>query len=76
MPLSRILTEEQVGFAIGYTAAFVVDNFVKVSALKYGYKTIKRGYKTVTWIADKTKISRPAGEILFERVVDGVWNAY
>lgn len=64
-----IFTEEQVGFAIGYTAAFVVDSFVKGSALKYGYQT-------VSWVASKTKISRPTGQVLFERVVDGVWNAY
>ena len=69
MPLKKLLTEEQVGFAIGYTAAFIVDNFVKVSAVKYGYKTI-------SWVASKTRISPPTGQVLFERVVDGVWNAY
>jgi hypothetical protein len=69
MALKRFFTEEQIGFAIGYTAAFVVDNFVKVSAVKYGYKT-------VSWVASKTKISSPTGQVLFERVVDGVWNAY
>lgn len=41
--------QEQIGFGVGYTAAFVVDKFVKVSAIKYGYKT-------VSWIATKTKI--------------------
>ena len=40
MPFKKFLTEEQVGFAIGYTSAFVVDNFAKVSAVRYGYKTI------------------------------------
>ena len=70
MALKRFFTEEQIGFTIGYTAAFVVDNFVKVSAIKYGYKT-------VSWIANKTKNPSPlTGQILFERVVDGVWNAY
>ena len=69
MPVNRFFTEEQIGFAIGYTAAFVVDNFVKVTAVRYGYKT-------VTWVASKTKISPPTGQVLFERVVDGVWNAY
>ena len=34
MVFRKFLTEEQVGFAIGYTAAFMVDNFVKVSAVK------------------------------------------
>ena len=74
MPFKRFLagnfiTEEQVGFAVGYTAACVVDNFVKVSAIKYGYKT-------VNWVAQRTKISRPPAQILFERIVDGVWEAY
>ena len=69
MALKTFFTEEQIGFAIGYTAAFVVDNFAKVSAVKYGYKT-------VSWVASKTKISSPTGQVLFERVVDGVWNAY
>lgn len=69
MAWKKILTEEQVGFAIGYTAAFVVDNFVKVSAVKYGYKA-------VGWIASKTRISPPTGQVLFERVVDGVADAY
>ena len=69
MPLNRFLTEEQVGFAIGYTAAFVVDNFVKISAIKYGYKT-------VSWVASKTKIAQPPGQVLFERAVDGIWDAY
>lgn len=69
MPFKKLLTEEQIGFAIGYSAAFIVDNFVKVSAIQYGYKT-------VSWIALKTKIPRPTGQVLFERVVDGVSNAY
>ena len=67
--MPRFITEEQLGFAVGYTAAFVVDNFFKVSALKYSYKA-------VSWVASKTKISPPTGQVLFERVVDGVWNAY
>ena len=50
MPLKKLLTEEQVGFAIGYTAAFVVDNFVKVKAVRYGYKTI-------SWVANKTNFT-------------------
>ena len=69
MPLKNLLTEEKIGFAICYTAAFVVDNFVKVSAVQYGYKTI-------SWVASKTRISPPTGQVLFERVIDGVWNAY
>ena len=69
MPLKNLLTEEQVGFAIGYTAAFVVDNFFKVNAIRYSYRTIN-------WVASKTRISPPTGQVLFERVVDGVWNAY
>ena len=69
MPFKKFLTEEQVGFAIGYTAAFVVDNFVKVNAVRYSYRTIN-------WVAKKTKISPLTGQVLFERVVDGVWNAY
>ena len=69
MPLKKLVTEEQVGFAIGYTAAFVVDNFVKVGVLRYSYRKIN-------WVASKTKISPPRGEVLFERIVDGVWRAY
>ena len=69
MPFKKFLTEEQIGFAVGYSAAFVVDTFVKTSAVKYGYKTL-------SWIAHKTRISTPTGQVLFERVVDGVWNAY
>ena len=76
MALKKLLTQQQVGFAVGYTAAFVVDNFVRVSALQYSYKTVRRGYKTISWVASKTRISAPTGQILFERVVDGVWNAY
>lgn len=48
MVFKKVFTEEQIGYALGYTAAFVVDNFIKVSAVKYGYKT-------VSWIANKTK---------------------
>lgn len=62
-------TQEQIGFAIGYTAAFVVDNFVKVSAIKYGYKT-------VNWIATKTKIDKLPSQVLFERAIDAVTEAY
>ena len=69
MPLRRFFREEQVGFIIGWTAAFVVDNVVKVGAMKYAYRT-------VSWIASKTKISPLTAEVLFERVVDGVWTAY
>ena len=69
MILKKLFTEEQVEFAIGYTAAFVVDKFAKVSAVKYDYKTI-------SWVATKTRISPPTGQILFERVVDGVSKAY
>ena len=69
MPFKKLLTEEQIGFTIGYSATFVVDNFVKVSAVRYGYKTI-------SWVARKTRISPPTGQVLFERVIDGVWNAY
>ena len=69
MPFKKLFTEEQVGFAIGYTAAFVVDNFVKVNAIRYSYRTI-------SWVATKTRISSPPAQVLFERVVDGVWNAY
>ena len=64
-----LFTEEQVGFAIGYTSAFVVDKFVKVRVVQYSYKAI-------SWVASKTKISAPTGQILFEPAVDGVWNAY
>ena len=69
MPFNKFLTEEQVGFAIGYTAAFMVDNFVKVSAVRYSYGAL-------SWVARKTRISPPTGQVLFERVVDGVSNAY
>ena len=54
---------------IGCTATFVVDNFVKVSA-------VKCSYRTVSWVAGKTKIVRPSVQVLFERIVDGVWQAY
>ena len=63
------ITEKKVGFAIGYTAAFFVDNFVKFSAVKFGYKKI-------SWIASKTKITRPTSQLLFERAVDGIRDAY
>jgi hypothetical protein len=63
------LTEEQVGFAIGYIAAFVVDKFVKVSAIRYIYKVIK-------YIAVRTKIPTPSPEVLFERAVDSILEAY
>jgi hypothetical protein len=33
MVFRKFLMKEQVGFVIGYTDAFVIDNFVKVSAL-------------------------------------------
>ena len=65
LSFKKLLTEEQIGFAIGYTAAFVVDNFVKVNAVRYGYKT-------VSWVASKTRISPPTSQVLFERIVDGV----
>jgi len=61
--------QEQIGFAIGYTAAFVVDKFVKVSVIKYGYKT-------VSWIAKKTKIDNLPAQVLFERAIDAVTEAY
>lgn len=61
--------QEQIGFAVGYTAAFVVDKFVKVSAIKYGYKT-------VSWIATKTKIDNLPAQVLFERAIDAVTEAY
>ena len=63
------ITEKKVGFAIGYSAAFFVDNFVKFSVVKYGYKK-------VSWIASKTKITKPTSQVLFERVVDGITDAY
>ena len=69
MFFKKLLTQEQVGFAVGYTAAFIVDNFVKVSA-------VKCSYRTVSWVAGKTKIVRPSAQVLFERIVDGVWQAY
>lgn len=68
MVVKNFLTEDQVGFAIGYTAAFVVDNFVNVSAIKYGYKT-------VSWVASTTKIAQPTPQVLFEPAVDAVGDA-
>jgi hypothetical protein len=69
MEFRKFLTEEHVGFAIGYTAAFVVDNFVKVSGIRYGYKTLD-------WVASKTKITQPTPQVLFERAVDAIFDAY
>ena len=69
MVFRKFVTEEQVGFAIGYTAAFVVDKFVKVSAIQYGYKT-------VSWVASKNKIAQPTSQVLFERAIDAVRDAY
>lgn len=69
MVFRKLFTEEQVGFAIGYTAAFVVDKFVKVNAIRYGYKT-------VSWVASKTKIAQPTPQVLFERAIDAVFDAY
>ena len=65
MALKKFLTKKQIGFAIGYTAAFMVDKCVKISAMKYGYKTVAK-------TASKTKISPSTGQVLFERVVDGI----
>jgi len=31
--------QERIGYVVGYTAAFVVDKFAKVSAVRYTYKT-------------------------------------
>lgn len=62
-------SQEQIGFVIGYTAAFVVDNVVKVNAIKYGYKT-------VSWVATKTKIDQLPTQVLFERAIDAVMEAY
>ena len=69
MLFPNFFTEEQVGYAVGYTAAFIVDNFTKVTAIKYGYKT-------VSWMASRTKIARPTGQVLFERAIDAVRDAY
>lgn len=63
------LTEEKVGYAIGYSAAFLVDKFVKVNAVKYTYRTLD-------WIAVRTKIPTPSPEVLFERAVDAVLDIY
>ena len=65
MFLRNLFTQEQIGFAIGYIAVFLVDNFIKFGTVRYGYKTI-------SWVANKTKISPPTGQVLFERVVDNV----
>ena len=51
-PLKKVFTEDQIIFVIVYFVAFVVDNFVKISVIKYGYKT-------AIWVASKTKISPP-----------------
>ena len=68
--IPSFFTEEQVGFAVGYTAAFVVDKFGKITAMRYSYKT-------AAWIAKKTKLAQPlSGQVLFERAVDGVYNAF
>ena len=69
MVLKNNFSQEQIGFVIGYTAAFVVDNFVKFSAVKYGYKT-------VNWVATKTKIDKLPTQVLFERAIDAVTEAY
>ena len=30
----------------------------------------------ISWVASRTKISPPTGQVLFERVVGGIRNAY
>ena len=65
MMFRNFFTEGKIGFAIGWTSAFVVDKFVKLS-----------GYKILDWVASKTKIPQPTPQILFERAVDAVRDAY
>jgi hypothetical protein len=55
MTLKRLVRQEQVGLVVGYTAAFIVDKFIKVSAVQYGYKTI-------SWIASKIKSHHQQGK--------------
>ena len=67
------INQEQVGYFIKYTAAFIVHKFVQGSRIEY---TSKYVYKTVNIIASKTKIPTPSPRILFERAVDAVQDAY
>lgn len=60
---------EKTGFVLGYSSAFIVDKFVKVTA---GYKV----YKRISYIAEKTKITYISATELFERSVDGVTDAF
>ena len=69
MKLLSLSTGEKVGFAIGYLAAFVVDSFLKIGTARFAYRKIG-------WIATKTKIPTPSAEVLFERAVDSVLEAY
>lgn len=69
MKFWNFVTSEEVGFVIGYGAAFAVDKFAKVNAIRYGYRT-------VSWIANKTAIPTPSREVMFERIVESVWQAY
>ena len=69
MTLKNNFSQEQIGFALGYTAAFVVDNFAKVTAFRYGYKTLN-------WVATRTKIDKLPARVLFERAIDVVTEAY
>lgn len=65
----KFLIEEQIDFAIEHKLAFAVDNFVKVSTVKYGYKII-------SWVASKIKIAQPTRQVFFERDRDAVWDTY
>jgi len=52
------LIEERIGYFLGYTSAFVVDKFVKVNAIRYGYRAID-------YIAIRTKIPPLTPQVLF-----------
>ena len=68
------------GFVIGYIGALVVDIIVIVYGCKklggVATKSCKTVGKTVGRIATKTKIPTPSPQILFERTVDAIWEAY
>lgn len=65
MKVFKKINQEKAGYVVGYCLlGFVVDKSLKVTALRYGFKKLSQ-------IANKTKIS-PTREEIFERAVDSV----
>ena len=67
--LLKQLTQEKVGYSIGYTSGFILDKYIRLSL-------IKSSYQKIAFIAKRTKIRRPTPTILFERSSDAIRDAY